>query len=102
MREMDSLLRRNSDIGTLGAQIEEFRTNLADDPGSGGGAPLTSAELRLLPYLQTHLTYAEIGARLFISRNTVNTEVASIYRKFHVTSRSAAVARALALGLLGA
>ena len=34
------------------------------------------AELRLLPYLQTHLTIGEIGERLFVSRNTVSSEVA--------------------------
>ena len=63
--------------------------------------PLTPAELRLLPYLQTHLTIAEIGQRLFISRNTVSSEVGSIYRKLGVTTRGAAVERAVSLGLLG-
>ena len=65
------------------------------------GPPLTPAELRLLPYLQTHLTFREIGERLFLSRNTVATEVGSIYRKFGVSSRSAAVERATTVGLLG-
>ncbi|MFB9645000.1 response regulator transcription factor, partial [Microbacterium terregens] len=64
--------------------------------------PLTPAELRLLPYLQTHLTVPEISARLFISRNTVSTEVGSIYRKLGASSRSEAVERAVAVGLLGA
>ena len=53
--------------------------------------PLTGAELRLLPYLQTHLTIGEIGERLFVSRNTVSSEVASIYRKLGVSSRNDAV-----------
>lgn len=39
---------------------------------------LTGAEMRLLPYLATHLTFPEIASRLFISRNTAKTE-ASIY-----------------------
>jgi LuxR family maltose regulon positive regulatory protein len=43
----------------------------------------------------------EIGARLFVSRNTVRTEVSSIYRKLGVSSRTEAVERATALGLLG-
>lgn len=47
----------------------------------GDNAPLTVAELRLHPYLQTHLTFREIGERLFVSRNTVSSEVGSIYRK---------------------
>ena len=57
--------------------------------------------MRLLPYLQTHLTIAEIGERLFVSRNTVSTEVGSIYRKLGVSSRSEAVRQATALGMIG-
>ena len=53
--------------------------------------PLTGAELRPFPYLQTHLTFREIGERLFVTRNTVATEVASIYRKLGVPSRTDAV-----------
>ena len=63
--------------------------------------PLTPAELRLLPYLQTHLTIREIGERLFVSRNTVSTEAGSIYRKLGVSSRSDAVIQAMRIGLLG-
>ena len=66
-----------------------------------GGTPLTPAELRLLPYLQTHLTFREIGQRLFVSRNTVSSEVGSIYRKLGVSSRSDAVQHATTVGLLG-
>ena len=62
--------------------------------------PLTPAELRLLPYLQTHLTIREIGERLFVTRNTVSSEVDSIYRKAsrHATTRCS---KATAIGLLG-
>ena len=56
----------------------------------------------VLPYLQTHLSIREIGERLFISRNTVSSEVGSIYRKLGVSARSEAVERAMGLGLLGA
>jgi LuxR family maltose regulon positive regulatory protein len=70
--------------------------------GPGGAPPLTPAELRLLPYLQTHLTLREVAERLFVSRNTVSTQLASIYRKLGVSSRSAAVTQATAVGLLGA
>ena len=75
-----------------------------DDVGqvdASGGPPLSPAELRLLPYLQTHLTLREIGDRLFVSRNTVSSEVTSIYRKLGVSSRNDAVERATAIGLLG-
>ena len=69
--------------------------------GGAGASPLSPAELRLLPYLQTHLTIAQIAARLFVSRNTVNSEFRSIYRKLGVSSRHYAVQQATVVGLLG-
>jgi LuxR family maltose regulon positive regulatory protein len=101
VKEIDDLLRRRPDVGVVSAQVAELRSALAAEPAEGGSVPLTPAELRLLPYLQTHLTIAEIGQRLFISRNTVSSEVGSIYRKLGVTTRGGAVDRASALGLLG-
>ncbi|MEI3846155.1 MULTISPECIES: AAA family ATPase [unclassified Microbacterium] len=101
VKEIDDLLRRRPDVGVVSAQVAELRSALAAEPAAGGSVPLTPAELRLLPYLQTHLTIAEIGQRLFISRNTVSSEVGSIYRKLGVTTRGGAVDRASALGLLG-
>jgi LuxR family maltose regulon positive regulatory protein len=53
-----------------------------------------------LPFLATHLSFREIGAHLYISRNTVKTQAIAVYRKFGVTSRSAAIARAIDLGLI--
>ncbi|MCP2637906.1 AAA family ATPase [Microbacterium sp. HD4P20] len=101
VREIDDLVRRRPDVGVVTAQVQELRAALDAEPAAGGSVPLTPAELRLLPYLQTHLTIAEIGQRLFISRNTVSSEVGSIYRKLAVTTRNGAVERARALGLLG-
>ena len=62
---------------------------------------LTVAEQRVLPYLQTHLTLAEIGKRLYVSRNTVSSHVSSIFRKLGASNRAEAVENASALGLLG-
>ncbi|MEF3405106.1 LuxR C-terminal-related transcriptional regulator [Agromyces sp. CCNWLW203] len=101
MREMQELLRRRPNLGVLGEEIEALQLRLDRMSGWSGAIPLTPAELRLLPYLQTHLTIGEIGTRLFISRNTVSSEVGSIYRKLNATTRSAAVDRAIAVGLLG-
>ncbi|MGK3953791.1 AAA family ATPase [Microbacterium sp. I2] len=101
VREIDDLLRKRPDVGVVTGQVDELRTALDAEPAAGGSVPLTPAELRLLPYLQTHLTIAEIGQRLFISRNTVSSEVGSIYRKLAVTTRNGAVERARVLGLLG-
>ncbi len=68
--------------------------------GIPGVSTLSPAELRLLPYLQTHLTHKEIGERLYISMNTVRTQTQSIYCKLDVSSRAAAVEQARHLGLL--
>lgn len=61
--------------------------------------PLTAAELRILKLLPTS-TYLQIAATLYISRNTVKTQLRSIYQKLGVTSRSEAVERAVDLRLL--
>ena len=101
--EIDDVLLHRPDLGVLVDQVSELRGLLTSSTqrGTAGGPPLTPAELRLLPYLQTHLTMGEIGERLFVSRNTISSEVSSIYRKFGVTSRGDAVRNAKAVGLLG-
>jgi LuxR family maltose regulon positive regulatory protein len=101
LREIDPLLRRQPDLGRLGAEAEELRASLktmrADAPGA---STLTTAELRLLPYLATHLSFREIGERLYLSRHTVKSQAMATYRKLNVTSRNGAVERARELGLL--
>lgn len=103
LREIDDVLLHRPALGALVDEVAEFRVFIASTEvaDSAGGPPLTPAELRLLPYLQTHLSIREIGERLFISRNTVSSEVGSIYRKLGVSTRSEAVERALVIGLLG-
>ena len=103
LREVDDILLRRPALGTLVDEVSAFRAAMTSSAQirSTGGSPLTPAELRLLPYLQTHLTIREIGERLFVSRNTVSSEVASIYRKLGVSSRNDAVEQATAIGLLG-
>ena len=103
MREIDELLLHRPDLGVLIDEVARVRQTVAAGAQvrATGSAPLTGAELRLLPYLQTHLTIGEIGERLFVSRNTVSSEVASIYRKLAVSSRNDAVEKATTIGLLG-
>jgi LuxR family maltose regulon positive regulatory protein len=67
---------------------------------SPGPSSLTSAELRVLPMLTTHLSLPEIGAELFLSPHTVKSQAISIYRKLGTCSRSQAVALSRELGLL--
>ncbi|QTE28220.1 helix-turn-helix domain-containing protein [Pengzhenrongella sicca] len=61
--------------------------------------PLTARELLVLRYLSSDATLAEIAARLFVTRNTVKTQVRSVYRKLGVSSRSDALERAHGAGL---
>jgi LuxR family maltose regulon positive regulatory protein len=60
------------------------------------------AELRILRFLPTHLTFREIGERLHVSTNTVKTQAHAVYGKLGAVSRSEAVANACALGLIQA
>ena len=88
----------------LADRAEELERELADldQAAIGSGSSLTAAELRLLPLLATHLSFREIGERLFVSRNTIKTQAISVYRKLGVSTRSAAIARAEHLGLVEA
>ena len=103
LREIDDIMLHRPALGALVDEVSELRGTLTSSaqpavPAVRHSAP---AELRLLPYLQTHLTFREIAERLFVSRNTVSSEVGSIYRKLGVSSRSEAVDQATTVGLLG-
>jgi len=102
MQEIDEILRRRPDLGTLAGEAQALRDQLAGQHGriTLGASTLTAAELRLLPLLSTHLPLREIAAELFVTRNTVKSQALSIYRKLDAASRSQAVARAHELGLL--
>ena len=96
------MLELRPHLGTLVQEARELRERVAATSGSAGAwaMSLTGAEIRLLPFLATHLTFPEIASRLFISRNTVKTEAVAIYRKLGVASRSDAIERAVEVGLL--
>ena len=101
LREIDAMGHRLPDLGTLPAQVQELRSTLhAMRAQAPGASTLTEAELRMLPYLATHLSFREIGERLFLSRHTVKSHAMAIYHKLSVTSRNDAVERARDLGLL--
>ena len=53
-----------------------------------------------MPLLATHLTFRELGQRLYVSQHTVKTQALSIYRKVGASSRSQAVRRVQEIGLL--
>jgi LuxR family transcriptional regulator, maltose regulon positive regulatory protein len=101
LREVDDLLRWRPDLGILPEQANQLRAQL-DRLGSDvvAAAPLTTAELRLLPLLATHLSFREMGQQLYVSQHTVKTQALSIYRKIGASSRSEAVQRVQKTGLL--
>jgi LuxR family maltose regulon positive regulatory protein len=100
--EVDAVLERRGGLGIATSLAARYREQLEslDVPAGGWPATLTSAERKLLPFLMTHLTLAEVAAELGISRNTVKTQAVSVYRKLRVSSRSEAIAAAADLGLL--
>jgi LuxR family transcriptional regulator, maltose regulon positive regulatory protein len=102
MREIDEILKRRPDLGTLTAEARELRARLSADHGPAipGVSSLTTAELRVLPMLATHLSFPEIGAEMFLSPHTVKSQAMSIYRKLGASSRNQAVMRSRELGLL--
>lgn len=61
---------------------------------------LTPREASLLPLLPTHLSYAEIGEQLFLSVNTVKSNLQRLYRKLGAHTRHQAVASARRRNLL--
>ena len=100
MLEVDELLRRRSGMGTLVGEARALTDQLSDEREAShpGASALTTAELRVLPLLVTHMSFAEIADQLFLSPHTVKSQAMSIYRKLAVSSRSQAVAYSRALG----
>jgi LuxR family maltose regulon positive regulatory protein len=102
-REARDLCRRLSDSGILPERIADVSHAIDSTVQAESelrADPITTAELRVLAYLPTHLSFQAMAEDLFVSRNTVKTQAISIYRKLGVSSRGDAVARARELGLL--
>ena len=98
-------LRGQSSLDSYTVRATSVHAVATQAPTSSNGSlalvdGLSVAERRVLQYLRTHLTLAEIGARLFVSRNTVKSQAISIYRKLGVSSRSETIARMTEFGLL--
>jgi LuxR family maltose regulon positive regulatory protein len=89
--------------GLLGSQVDALATvvesgSRRDEVADAAG--LTKAEVRVLRLLPTHYSLGEIADDLLVTRNTVKSQVAAIYRKLDVANRAEAVRRAQELGLL--
>ena len=101
LRQARGILQLRPDLGVLPQQADELHAKLDTVRGGVPGvSTLTTAELRLLPLLATHLNFLEIGERLYLSKYTIKTQAASIYRKLGASSRSQAVQRLQEIGLL--
>jgi LuxR family transcriptional regulator, maltose regulon positive regulatory protein len=102
LAEIEKVLTVRPRLGVLVDQVADLRRQIDELPTARDGrcSSLTAAELRLLPLLATHLSFREIGERLYVSRNTIKTQAISAYRKLGVSSRSAAIERASELGLV--
>ena len=100
--DADRFARRVPEAGVLAGWQERARAQLATATADAAAPPasLTAAELRILRYLPTHLSFREIAERTFVSANTVKTQANAVYRKLDVSSRSEAVTCARALGVL--
>ncbi|MGA7757938.1 MAG: LuxR C-terminal-related transcriptional regulator [Ilumatobacteraceae bacterium] len=100
--ELDSWMATQPDDSPIAEHLVALRRNIdaAATPCIGESWKLTSAELRVLQYLPTHLNLADVADRLYVSRNTVKSHVAAIYRKLGVSTRSEAVVIARDAGLV--
>ena len=69
----------------LNVKLDSLMTVLGGaDVSQRDPVSITTAELRVLAYLPTHLSLGDIADRVFVSRNTVKSHVAAIYRKLGV------------------
>ncbi|HTI35659.1 MAG TPA: LuxR C-terminal-related transcriptional regulator, partial [Miltoncostaea sp.] len=101
LRDAAALAPPGDASAVLRARAEAARE--AAHSGAGDRAtrdPLTTAELRVLGYLPTHLSFPAIAGRLNVSRFTVKTQAMAVYRKLGASSRAEAVDRAREFGLL--
>ena len=101
LAEVRTILRACPDLGTLVQEASELEQRVASMRESSAGPwTLTAAELRLLAYLPTHLSFREIAERLYVSPHTVKTQAMAVYGKLGVATRRGAIEQAVEAGLL--
>lgn len=71
------------------------------NPAAVASLGLTPREVEVLGLLAAGQANKEIARALGVSPNTVKTHLARLYEKLGVTSRTAAIAQARALGIVG-
>jgi LuxR family transcriptional regulator, maltose regulon positive regulatory protein len=102
LRSANRDLPRLGEAPTLRRWWETSNAAAAAQRSVSTGPPLTPAEIRVLQFLPTHLSFREIADRLHVSRNTVKTQVISSYRKLGASNRTDAVDSARSLAIIEA
>jgi LuxR family maltose regulon positive regulatory protein len=97
--DAERFVRQTPDAVVLGEWIEQT-VGAVETLCSSAVKDLTPAELRVVSFLPTHLSFPQIAAQIFVSPNTVKTQAQSVYRKLGVSSRREAVEQAREAGLL--
>jgi LuxR family maltose regulon positive regulatory protein len=102
LAEAARALRQTPDAVVLGQWLDQVsaQADATESSSINSGWSLTTAELRVLQFLPSHLSFPSIAERLYVSPNTVKTHVRAIYRKFDASSREQAVETARHGGLL--
>ena len=81
-------------LGAMPGEATKGKTNLVDQE------TLSERELEVLGILAAGQTYKEIGRGLFLSLNTVEFHIKSIYRKLSVNRRVEAIEKAREMKLI--
>jgi LuxR family maltose regulon positive regulatory protein len=99
-----------ADLGEIAPRLDDEHARFLTDPVLEAASrpfpsvvrliELTAREQTMLEKLVNGALIQDIGAELFLSRNTVKTHVRNLYRKLGVSSREEARAQAESLGLL--
>jgi ATP/maltotriose-dependent transcriptional regulator MalT len=104
LRTVREALGELSDSGAAPALADEVERELEQAKGRASSGevlePPSEAETAVLRLLASDLSTREIGERLFLSPNTIRSHTRALYHKLRVHSRTDAIARATALGLL--
>jgi LuxR family maltose regulon positive regulatory protein len=102
LAEASRLARRAPDALVLQEWLDESWAQADSFSAAAilGPSSLTTAELRVLGLLPTHLSFREIAGRLHVSANTIKTQAHALYRKLDASSRTEAVSNARQVGLL--
>ncbi len=87
-------------VTLLPPQVQRALTERLRQPSSPPKPLLTSREEQVLELAATELTISQIAAKLHISHSTAKTHLLRVYEKLEAPNRSAAVAIAVARGVL--